>query len=105
MKIILTYSEALDIIRKQLGLGPNQNIEIGPGFIKDIDASLKCIINEIGKFRCTSDGKIAAIKRLQELSGCSLAESRMMIEDWQGVKLFIEKNNRLPAFCWLPEFK
>ncbi len=102
MKLNVTKSEALALIRKALML-PSDTIvtisrDINPNAKPSARDHVKRLIEDIDKLRYNGDQKIEAIKRFRETINCSLFEANASIEDWPKLREWILKNRRRPVF-------
>ena len=101
MKIIVTPAEAIEIIRRQLGLDDKTVIEISNGGVPSVLDEVMRVLSPFMNFDGTevrSDQKISAIKALRQYQpSYGLADAKdAIVDSWPSFIGFVKEHNRLP---------
>jgi hypothetical protein len=96
MKLVISKSEVLEILRKSLNLPVDVNIELEVSQNAELSYGDSVLIQEIDKLDWRYSAKITAIKKLREYTNCSLFDGKTAIENWPTFKEFAKSQGRFP---------
>jgi ribosomal protein L7/L12 len=104
MKLLVSYSEAQSMVRRQMGLNSDVEVVIGRRqddkhvVVADLSPEYKRLVEFVDANQAFN--KIGAIKEYRAVTGFGLKEAKDSVENWSIVRPFIMRHGRAPQVSY-----